>query len=407
MSRPQQVLPKHSARRAPLLLLGGLLIIICLCLSYTAGFGVYRLWNELVEQTRHPRPLGVFWEAWERIEHYFYGELPSPRERTYGAIRETLVLLNDPYTIFVEPQPRELERDHMRGFYGGIGVALQRDEEGQTILSPYPDSPAKQTGVYDGDILLAIDDITISNEASLDDIRSRLRGEIGTAVTLTLSRSHSGDAPPTPPFDMVVIRGEIRVPSVTWRVLEQAPDVGYIRIERFTERTSSEILPPLQELQQAKLIGLILDLRDNSGGLIDSAVTVASQFLNDGVVLYHQVGHEQECTSAVQEDGIATDIPLAVLVNGKTASAAEIVASALQDHGRAPLIGESTFGKGSMQLVYDLSDGSSLHVTSAIWLTPDRHQIQGRGLTPDIYIPHSDDPGDKQLDRAVDYLQSR
>lgn len=404
MLQPSQVLPKHSTQRTPLLLLGGLLIIVCLCLSYTAGFGVYRLWDEL-EQTGQPRPLGVFWEAWERIEHYFYGELPSPRERTYGAIRGTLALLNDPYTIFVEPQPRELERDHMRGFYGGIGVALQRDEEGQTVLSPYPESPAEHTGVRDGDILLAIDGNTIPSEASLDDIRSLLRGEIGTAVTLTLSRPHRSDAPPTPPFDIVVIRGEIQVPSVTWRVLEQAPDVGYIRIESFTERTSSEILSPLQELQQAK--GLILDLRGNSGGLIDSAITVASQFLDNGAVLYHQVGHEQERTSEVQEDGIATDIPLAVLVNGKTASAAEIVASALQDHRRAPLIGESTFGKGSMQLVYDLSDGSSLHVTSAIWLTPDRHQIQGRGLTPDIYIPHSNDPGDKQLDRAVDYLQSR
>jgi carboxyl-terminal processing protease len=405
MSQPSRILPKHSTQRTPLLLLGGCLpIIVCLCLSYTAGVGAYRLWHEL-EQTRQPRPLGVFWEAWERIEHYFYGELPSPRERTYGAIRGTLALLNDPYTIFVEPQPRELERDHMRGFYGGIGVALQRDEEGQTVLSPYPDSPAEQTGVHDGDILLAIDGDTISSEASLDDLRSWLRGEIGTTVMLTLSRSRSGDAPPTPPFDIVVIRDEIQVPSVTWRVLGQAPDVGYIRIESFTERTSSEILPPLQELQQAK--GLILDLRGNSGGLIDSAITVASQFLDNGAVLYHQVGREQERTSEVQEDGIATDIPLAVLINGKTASAAEIVASALQDHGRAPLIGESTFGKGSMQLVYDLSDGSSLHVTSAIWLTPDRHQIQGRGLTPDIYIPHSNGPGDKQLDRAVDYLQSR
>jgi carboxyl-terminal processing protease len=123
-------------------------------------------------------------------------------------------------------------------------------------------------------------------------------------------------------------------------------------------------------------------------------------------VLY-QVGREQERVFEVQSDGIATDIPLAVLVNAKTASAGEILASALQDHERAPLIGEPTFGKGSMQLVYDLSDGSSLHVTSAIWLTPDRHQIQGEGLTPNIYIPRSDDLEDAQLDRAVDYLQSQ
>jgi len=403
MSRSQRLKKYSSTRHTSLLWIGSLLVIVCLCLSYTAGFGIYRLWDEL-EQTRHPKPLGVFWEAWERIENYFYGELPSPRERTYGAIHETLAQLNDPYTIFVEPQPRELERDHMRGSYGGIGVALQCDTEGKIVLSPYPDSPAERAGIRDGDILLAIDGNAVSSELSLDDLRSQLRDEIGAVVTLTLSR------PPTPPFDIVITRDEIQVASVTWRILEQASDIGYIHIESFTERTSNEILLSLQELQQAKISGLILDLRGNSGGLIDSAIAIASQFLDDGDVLYHQMSREQERTSRVQRDGVAIDIPLAVLVNGETASAAEIVAGALQDHGRATLIGEPTFGKGSMQLVYDLSDGSSLHVTSAIWLTPGRHQIQGKGLTPDIYISRGEDDadsGDKQLDRAVNYLQSR
>lgn len=393
----------YSTRRI-LLLIGGL--FACICLAYAAGFSAYRLWDKL-EQSRHPQPFGVLWEAWERVEKYFYGEIPSPRERTYGAIRGALALLDDPYTVFVAPQPRELERDQMRGSYGGVGVALRRNTEGQVLLSPYPDSPAEHVGVREGDVLLAVDSNATTN-TPLDEIRVWLHGEIGTPVTLTLSR-------PTPPFDYTIIREEVQVPSVTWRVLDQGPDIGYIRVEGFTERTGSETLTALQELQQAQASNLILDLRDNSGGLIDPAIAVASQFLRDGVVLY-QMDRDQERTSKVQSGGVAIDIPLVVLVNGGTASAAEIVAGALQDHGRAPLIGEPTFGKGSVQLIYDLSDGSSLHVTSAIWLTPNRHQIQGQGLTPDIYAPRSDTPTglrpddegrDEQLDRAVDYLQSQ
>ena len=162
----------------------------------------------------------------------------------------------------------------------------------------------------------------------------------------------------------------------------------------------------MQELHPPSLSGLILDLRGNSGGLITPAVNTASQFLSDGVVLIELRRDGPEKSTPVQSGGVATDVPLVVLVDGGTASAAEIVAGALQDHQRAPLIGEPTFGKGAVQLIYELSDGSSLHVTSAVWLTPDRHQIEGQGLTPDVPVSRGDGPGDQQLDRAVAYLQS-
>jgi carboxyl-terminal processing protease len=376
-------------------------ILTCLCLAYTAGFGAYSLWNELADR-RPSGPLGVFWEAWDYVEQYFYGELPPPNERTYGAIREALLLLNDPYTIFVEPQPRELERDRMRGAFGGIGVTLWYNAERQVVLSPYPDSPAERAGVREGDILLAADGEVVTDTTPLDDVRAWFHGEVGTPITLTISR------PPTPPFDLTVIRSEIQVPSVTWRVLGQAPDVGYVHIEAFTERTEGEVVTALQQLlQEEKVSGLILDLRDNAGGLLDPSVATASQFLRDGVVLIEQQRDDQERTFPVQADGMATDVPLAVLINGGTASASEIVAGALQDYGRGPLIGEPTFGKGSVQLIHDLSDGSSLHVTSAIWFTPYRHQIEEQGLTPDIYVPRGDDAQDQQLDRALVYLQSQ
>lgn len=373
---------------------------LCLVLAFVAGLGAHQLWNRFgpVEQSK---PLGLFWEAWARVEEHFYGELPTPQERAYGAIHEALTLLDDPYTVFVEPQPRELERDRMRGSFGGIGVTLWRNSEGQLVLSPFADSPAVRAGIIEGDILLALDGNEITEATTVDDASVHLHGEVGAPVTLTISH------PPTPPFDLTITREEIRAPSVIWRALDQSPDIGYIRIESFTERTGDEVATAIQELQTEGTTSLILDLRDNYGGLIDPAVATASRFLRDGVVLYELDRNSEERALQVQPGDVISDAPLIVLVNGGTASSAEIVAGALQDHDRALLIGEPTFGKGSVQLIYEVSDGSSLHVTSAIWLTPDRRRIEGDGLTPDLYIPRGDGLPDEQLDRAVTYLQSQ
>jgi carboxyl-terminal processing protease len=386
-------------------LVGCLALGLCLAVAYAAGFGAYRLWERRQDSQSLKSPqeqMGVFWEAWRVMEEDFFGELPSAQARTYGAVQELLTLLDDPYTIFVEPQPRELERDHMRGSFGGIGVDVWHDAEGRMVLSPYPDSPAAQAGVQEGDILLALDGERITPETTIDDVRAYLHGEQDTVVTLTLMRLDN-DGSPTPSFDLAVTRGEIRVPSVTWRVLDQAPSIGYVHVQGFTDRTDEEVADALNGLKEAGVASLVLDLRDNYGGLISPAVNVASQFLRDGVVMIEERRTDEKVHS-VQSGGSALDIPMVVLVNGNTASAAEIVAGALQDHGRAPLIGERTFGKGSVQLIYDLSDGSSLHITTAIWLTPDRHRIEGQGLTPDVIATQSEDPQDAQLDFAVEYL---
>ncbi|MBN1814532.1 MAG: S41 family peptidase [Anaerolineae bacterium] len=387
-------------------LVGCLALGLCLAVVYAAGFGAYQLWERQQNlQQSHNNPqeqFGVFWEAWRVMEQDFFGELPSAQDRTYGAIRELLVLLGDPYTIFVEPQPRELERDHMRGSFGGIGVDIWYDAEGRVVLSPYPDSPAAEAGVLEGDILLALDGEPITTEKTIDDVRAYLHGEQGTQVMLTLMRLDDGS--PTPSFDLAITRGEIRVPSVTWRALDQASSVGYIHIQGFTDRTDEEVIDAINGLKEKGVTSLVLDLRNNYGGLISPAVDVASQFLRDGVVMIEEKRNADEKTYAVRSGGSALDIPMVVLVDGNTASAAEIVAGALQDHERAPLIGERTFGKGSVQLIYDLSDGSSLHVTTAIWLTPNRNRIEGRGLTPDVIATQGEGPQDAQLDYAVEYL---
>jgi len=247
-----------------------------------------------------------------------------------------------------------------------------------------------------------VDGQEVTGATAIDEVRAWVHGEEGTDVTLRISR------PPTPPFDVTITREEIEMPSVAWRVLDEAPDVGYLHVETFTERTGDEVIAALQNLQTDRAVSaLVLDLRGNAGGLINPAVTTASQFLREGVVLIELSRDAEERSLEVRNGGVATDIPLAVLVDGGTASAAEIVAGALQDYGRAPLFGEPTFGKGAVQLIYDLSDGSSLHVTSAIWLTPNRHRLDGQGLTPDVVVAPEDGPGDEQLDRAVDYLRSQ
>ncbi|MCX7683134.1 MAG: S41 family peptidase [Anaerolineae bacterium] len=366
-----------------------------------AGFGVCLVfWGERsrAEDVQN-NPFVVFWEAWKHVEQNFYGPLPSPRERTYGAIRETLSTLGDPYTVFIEPQARAQEIVHLRGSYGDIGVTLWRREDGALLLYPLPDSPAARSGVLDGDILVAVDGEVISGTVSLDEVRTRIRGEVGTAVTLTISR------PPAPLFDVIVLREEVLIPSVTWRVIDtDGVAIGYLRIESFTEKTQGETAAALQELTQRQVEGIILDLRGNSGGLVGAAVDVVGEFLKSGVVLIER-RRDGERSVEVQDDGVAVELPLVVLVNGGTASAAEVVAGALHENGRALLIGERTYGKGSIQLVYGLSDGSALHVTTAVWLTPGHRQIDGLGITPDVHVPDEGEK-DEQLDWAVEWFNS-
>ena len=345
----------------------------------------------------------IFWEAWSLVEKNFYGELPPPKTMTYAALRGALSALNDPYTTFVEPQPRQLEKDDLHGSFGGIGVWLSQAQDGSFVLSPMREGPAIRAGIQDGDVLLGVDDTPITPEMSLSDVQVLIRGPLGSEVRLTIRREGVPE-----PLILTVVREEIAIPSVTWRMVEDQPDMGYIKITRFTERTPQELKEALADLRDQGMVRLVLDLRDNGGGLLTEATQVASQFLNEGVVLYERRRNAEEKAYPVQKGGMARDVPLAVLINGGTASAAEIVAGALQDHERGPLIGERTFGKGSVQLIYDLSDGSSLHVTSAQWFTPNRHQINGQGLAPDIEVPLTDEDRtqgrDPQLERAIAYL---
>ena len=374
--------------------------------SFLAGFGV----NQLISPTQiHPRAgeseqFELFWEAWQIIEQEFFGELPDPEEFTYGSIRGALRTLDDPATILVEPVPSEDQMIDLRGAYEGIGALVAVDDEDQiVIVSPFDGSPAMQAGVRAGDVVLKVDDVAVTG-MSLGEAVRLIRGPKGSTVRLTIIREEEAA-----PLVIEVVRDEVELATVGGMVLED--DIGYVRISLFSERTSRELKETLQELMEENLSGLILDLRNNPGGVFPSAaIEVTSQFLDEGVIVYQQFNDGREQAHRARRGGLATDIPLAVLVNQGTASNSEVVVGAIQDHGRGVLIGEQTFGKGSVQRVHELSDGSGLHVTMALLLTPDRHPINGEGLTPDIVVPFTEEEfiqgRDPQLERAIEYLKT-
>lgn len=350
--------------------------------------------------------LSLYWEVWNRVEEQFYGGVPDNAPVTYGAIKGSLATLDDPYTIFLEPEPAAKEKADLEGQFGGIGAFVSRNEDGNVLLDPMRDQPAAKAGLQKDDILIGVDGLEVTPEMSIDDIVGKIRGEIGTPVVLTIRRQGSDE-----PIEITVVRAIIETPSANWRVLEQDPTIGYVQLTAFTERSNTELNQAFDELAEQGVQAYILDLRGNGGGLLDAAVDVSSQFLRDGVVVREDRQNEGERVYEVRSGGKVLDQPLVVLVNGGTASASEIVAGALQDYDRATLIGERTFGKGSVQLIYELSDKSRLHVTVAKWFTPNGHLIDETGLTPDIEVLFTEEDhatgNDPQLARAITFLQNK
>lgn len=347
--------------------------------------------------------MSLFWEAWDHIEANFLGDLPTAQARTYAAIRGAMGLLDDRYTVFIEPRVRDQEKESLSGTFGGIGATLQRNEAGDLLLLPLPDNPAANAGILANDILLAVDNQPVTPEETVSDVAARIRGEKGTIVVLTIRRGGQET------LDISIERGDILIPSVAYRLLTDTT-IGYIQLTRFSGESSKEVAQAIAALREQGAESLVFDLRHNGGGLLDAAVSISDLFLSDGLILRQVSRNDKEQTFSAHRDTAADAIPLVLLVDGGTASASEIVAGALQDNRRATLIGAPTFGKGSVQLIYDLSDGSSIHVTSARWYTPGGKQLDGQGLQPDIVVTITqeaiDRGQDEFLDRAVQFLQT-
>lgn len=346
----------------------------------------------------------VFWEVWDIVRREYYGQVPTDQTMTYGAIRGALSALNDPNTTFMDPRAASAERDHLAGAFEGIGATVRNDEAGHIlIVSPIPGSPAEQAGLQPNDIILKVDGQDMTGVSTSDAV-SRIRGARGTAVTLTIQR---GDAAP---FEVTIIRAPIVTPTVSARLLADydAPQVGYLQLSLFGERSAGEMQRAIQGLRDQGATSLVLDVRNNPGGYLNAAIDVASQFIGDGVVAYERHSDGREDTFRAKGGGAGLDLPVVVLVNGGSASASEIVAGAIQDRQRGALVGTKTFGKGSVQNVHQLSDGSTLHVTVAHWLTPNRHDISKAGIQPDVVVEPNTDARqrDVQLERALDHLHA-
>ena len=348
----------------------------------------------------------VILEAWRIVDREYYDpKLIDSRQMATGAIRGMLATLDDPHTTIADPERARQQRDDIRGVFDGIGISVEIKESRLVVNRVIDDSPALGAGIIRNDVIARIDDIDVRG-MTLNEVTARLRGARGTKVILTILRTGV-----TQTLVLEVTRGEVRTASVRSRMLGEG--VGYIQVSSFAETVGRDSPVTLKNLTGAGATGLIVDLRNNPGGLLESAVDVVSQFLDDGVVVYEQRRDKEMTPFYVRHNGSdpVIHLPMAILINKGSASSAEIVAGALQDRRRGILIGEATYGKNSIQNLHQLTDNSSLRVTFAKWLSPARQVIAGKGLTPDVFIPITDDDRrlnrDPQLDRAVDYLRTR
>lgn len=321
-------------------------------------------------------------EAHQILSDHGLKEIPPAPILEYGMIRGMLQAYNDPHTVFVEPPQHELQSNALEGKFGGIGVTLTKDADGFWLLFPLPDSPAVKAGIREGDRLMAVDGIPVNTETSLDVIQSAIRGPVGMNVMITIGRPVD-----FAPLDFVIKREEFQLPSVTWRLDIGENWIGIIKVNLIAASTPEEIQEAVKDLKSRGATHFILDLRDNPGGLLTAGVEIARLFLSDGVVMEQQYRGKDKEIFRIEEKGPLSDVPLVVLINQGSASAAEITAGALQAQKRAPLIGAPSYGKDTVQLVFNLKDDSSLRVTSARWWIPGLNPpIDGNGLQPEILV---------------------
>jgi carboxyl-terminal processing protease len=318
-----------------------------------------------------------------------------------GAIRGLIGALDDPNSSYMDPSEYEQANMPLVGSYDGIGAWVDSEAEYLTIIAPMPGSPAERAGLQPGDEVVAIDGEDMTGIDPSLAIRLIL-GPAGSSVRLTILRQGETDT-----FEVEVERAHIDLPNVESEMLD--PGIGYVRLYTFGTNTDLELRQALEDLMADDPRGLILDLRGNGGGFLSSAISVASEFIGDGVVMVERYGDGREEVFQAEPGGAATEIPLVVLIDGGSASASEIVAGAIQDRGRGQLVGETSFGKGSVQEWIPLTaDSGAVRVTVARWLTPSRRQIDEVGLSPDVAVELTDEDlqaqRDPQLDRAIEVL---
>ena len=323
--------------------------------------------------------LKLFTEVLSIIQSQYVDEVP-PKDLIYSAIKGTLRGL-DPHSSFLDPEMYKEMQVETSGSFGGLGIEITLKDDILTVVAPIEGTPAYQAGVHPGDRIIKIEGLT-TKDMQLTDAVKRMRGKPGTKVTITIVREGW-----TEPKDFEITREQIRVQSVKSVPLD--PGIEYIRLRQFQEQTATDLEAALEKYsKEGKIQGLVLDLRNNPGGLLTSSVDVAEKFLDSGRLVVYTEGRvrNQNMRFTANAKRAYLDFPIVVLVNQGSASASEIVAGALQDWGRAVVLGTQSFGKGSVQTIIPLTDGSGLRLTTAKYFTPKGRSIHGKGITPDILV---------------------
>jgi carboxyl-terminal processing protease len=371
-----------------------ILVIVLMLMSLALAAGCFPVIN-ITAPPGSAEGLDLVSEAQNIIlQDYVEPESLDAEELSRGAIRGMVEALDDPYSAYLDPEMYQLSLSDFEGSFEGIGAHVAVRDDQLVILAPIPGSPAEKAGIRAGDSILEIDGKPTAG-MSLTEAVLLVRGPKGTSVSLLIL--HQGE---TEPVEIEIERAEVEVNSVYF---EMRGDIAYINITHFSSRTDAELLPVLESVALEEATGIVLDLRSNPGGLLPTVVDVASRFLTEGTVVDVVDNQGEHTIMSAESRQVTTDLPMVVLVDEFSASGSEVLAGALQDHEQATIAGTPTFGKGSVNVLRELSDGSGLYITTGRWLTPNGRLIEGRGITPDYELELE---GEEAISWAIDYLES-
>lgn len=347
----------------------------------------------------------LFWDTWNLVsKEYVDKKAVDPQKMYYGAIQGMVAALGDPYTVFLPPEAQKSTREELGGSFEGVGIQLGFNKDKRlVVIAPLVDTPADKAGIKAGDLILKIGDKESTN-ITLPEAVNLIRGPKGSAVALEIF--HEGDDK-TKTVELKRDTIVVKSAEFTEKTTTTGKKVAYIKLSRFGERTFDEWTEAVSDALASSPQGIVLDMRNNPGGFLDGAVFIGSEFIDSGDVVLQENAQGERKGYKVNRAGKLIKLPIVVLINKGSASASEIVAGALQDTKRAKLIGEQSFGKGTIQESQELAGGTGLHITTAKWLTPNGRWIHTVGLTPDVQVAPGTDPAkDDQLIKALEVLDS-